>query len=107
MSEMSECPVVTFTRAIPAFSNSSTSASSSSCTRSRDHTFAGSSVSDTETSDVATQSTEMPALSMMLNTFARKPYCPSMRVLTMSSIVTFFLRTIEVSSQSSVPPGRS
>mmetsp|Transcript_6657 Transcript_6657/g.22445 ORF Transcript_6657/g.22445 Transcript_6657/m.22445 type:complete len:326 (-) Transcript_6657:387-1364(-) len=48
----------------------------------------------------------MPALSMMLKTFARKPYCPSIRVDTISNIVTFFFLTMLVSSQSVSPPGR-
>lgn len=82
--------------------------------------FAGSNVNDILTSLVATTSTDMPKSSNVVNTcarysvwdikhsqikissnyitLARKPYCPSIRVLAMSNMVTLRFRTMLVST---------
>ena len=76
---------------------------SSSCSRARPlstpgllHSLAGSSVTLTLTSLVATTSTDTWWAAMTANTWARKPCWPSMRVDTMSSMLTFCLRTTDV-----------
>mmetsp|Transcript_15695 Transcript_15695/g.51500 ORF Transcript_15695/g.51500 Transcript_15695/m.51500 type:complete len:269 (+) Transcript_15695:167-973(+) len=98
--EMMEWPCVTLTLAISE--KSSWRFLSSIGMSSRDQILAGSIVSDTDTSEVATTSTEISFLRRMSNTLARNPYCPSMRVETMSSSVTFFLTTMEVRRESSI-----
>mmetsp|Transcript_28058 Transcript_28058/g.95632 ORF Transcript_28058/g.95632 Transcript_28058/m.95632 type:complete len:203 (-) Transcript_28058:352-960(-) len=104
MSEITAWPVVTSTLAI--LPKSALSLSSSPLLRSRLNSFAESRVRDTDTSEVATTSTDISLSCITSNTLARKPYCPSMRVDTMSSSVTLRLSTIDVSSVSS-PRSRS
>lgn len=58
--------------------------------------YLGSSVSEMETSLVATTSTLMPLLLKMSKTVAMKPTCPNIRVLTISSRVMPGLSTILV-----------
>lgn len=53
-----------------------------------------------ETSLVATTSTEMRLRAKMPNTVDRNPYCPVMRLETMSSSVTLRLSTTLVTSTS-------
>mmetsp|Transcript_32427 Transcript_32427/g.103211 ORF Transcript_32427/g.103211 Transcript_32427/m.103211 type:complete len:234 (-) Transcript_32427:714-1415(-) len=71
-------------------------ASSSDSSRSRDQIFPVSRVRETETSLVATTSTDTPASAQMLKTLARKPYWPSMRDETMSSMTTLDFFTMDV-----------
>mmetsp|Transcript_946 Transcript_946/g.2196 ORF Transcript_946/g.2196 Transcript_946/m.2196 type:complete len:242 (-) Transcript_946:783-1508(-) len=72
---------------------------SSSSPRSRDHILDGSRVTDTDTSLVATTSTEISNSSNTRKTLDRKPYCPSMRLLTMSTRVTPDLSTMLESNE--------
>ena len=74
IKEMIEWPFETATRAVPTSSNSRWTFSNSSCAKSLLQIFAGSNVNETEISDVATTSTEMPLFCNTAKTFARNPY---------------------------------
>lgn len=82
ISEMMDCPFLTSTVALP--SKRPARWSSSASMRFLLQSLLLSSVTDTEISDVATTSTEISSSLKMLNTLARNPKFPSMRVDTIS-----------------------
>ena len=81
-------------------SNDFSNTSSSSFFRSLAQTLLMSSVTDTLTSLVATTSTLIRRSSKTPNTLERNPYCPSILVLTISSMFTPDLRIMLVNSDS-------